>query len=283
MQLNKLILFIWVSLFSQYTTAENLSYYGDHFYEKVRDYSESGQLKKKIYMILSSTHTLRHNKPDLISPHCSTQKDCFSHKLHNYRDARIFLFGQLHLSEDSQGQYILDVYCQLDIRNSMLDPNKPLGVGKIPDPKIINAEHTWPQSRFSNTFSRRLQQSDLHALFPALSRVNNLRSNLDFNEVNQIQSQICDASKKGTSLRLAGNFFEPPDQHKGNVARAIFYFSTRYQLPIRDEIEMILRKWHIQDSVDKQEKLRNEKIFQFQKVRNPFIDHAWLVDYIKDF
>ena len=41
-----------------------------------------------------------------------------------------------------------------------------------------------------------------------------------------------------------------------------------------------LLKWHTLDPVDKAEKLRNERVYEIQKNRNPFIDNPEWVGYI---
>ena len=93
-----------------------------------------------------------------------------------------------------------------------------------------------------------------------------------------------------------GNFtdddsYEPRDAVKGDVARMIMYMSVRYEgndgfadLELNDQVDngeqpfmgrsSVLLQWHAQDPVDEAEKNRNQVIFdQFQKNRNPFIDH----------
>lgn len=77
--------------------------------------------------------------------------------------------------------------------------------------------------------------------------------------------------------------FEPSDAVKGDVARAMFYFSVRFQLTIDDVQENILRQWHENDPPDEFEIWRNDAIFEIQKDRNPFIDKPELVGNIADF
>ena len=79
------------------------------------------------------------------------------------------------------------------------------------------------------------------------------------------------------------NYFEPPQRHKGNVARALFYFSVRYRLAISATQEAHLRAWHRKDPVDESEKNRNDLVQEIQGNRNPFIDFPHLVDSIDDF
>ena len=77
--------------------------------------------------------------------------------------------------------------------------------------------------------------------------------------------------------------FEPPVEHKGNVARALFYFAVRYDMRIAAHEEFFLRQWNVIDPVDDEEIARNNEIERLQGNRNPFIDDAALVELIEDF
>ena len=77
--------------------------------------------------------------------------------------------------------------------------------------------------------------------------------------------------------------YTPPVPHRGNIARALFYFSMHYNLPISKAEETILREWNKNDPVDANEIRRHEGIAKYQKVRNPFVDHPELADRVSDF
>lgn len=77
--------------------------------------------------------------------------------------------------------------------------------------------------------------------------------------------------------------FEPSDTVKGDVARALFYFSIRFKLNIDTHQEDALREWHKMDPPDEFEVWRNEEIFKLQNDRNPFIDKPELTENISDF
>ncbi len=77
--------------------------------------------------------------------------------------------------------------------------------------------------------------------------------------------------------------FQPPEEHRGNVARAMFYMSVRYWWQIPDLMEDTLKQWHVDDPVDAAEEARNGRIRLIQGNLNPFIEDPNLVDLIADF
>ncbi len=143
---------------------------------------------------------------------------------------------------------------------------------------IINVEHTWPQSRFSRQYPKGTQKMDLHHLFIANSKVNNSRANYEFGEVERERQALeCDDSKLGYDY--AGHLvFEPPDTHKGAVARAIFYFAVRYDMAISPAQRQVLQQWNHEFPVTQEEHWRNDRIEALQGNRNPFVDDASLAD-----
>lgn len=200
----------------------------------------------------------------------------------SYREAREKLFNQIDLKQDANGSYFVDVYC----REKFYHYKKGESVGtKIPDAKFMNCEHTWPQSMFSRSFPSELQKTDLHHLYPAGSRINSERGNYPFAEINTDGGTTCAqfASKGKAESTQEGTYFEPPLEQKGNVARSMFYFSTRYKIAIDAVQEYYLRQWHILDPVDAEERARHEKIAKIQKNRNPYIDDPGLVNQVLDF
>lgn len=201
------------------------------------------------------------------------------HKSFSYKQARRYLFGHLHLEKESGAYFVQDVYCEQKISSEF-----GVGPNQIPDYKVINCEHTWPQSRFNNSMSINAQKTDLHHLFPTDSRANSSRSNILFGEVRgRDVHENCSSSQRGQDVISRGTSFEPPPTHRGNVARALFYFSVRYKTPISQDEETHLRKWHLDDPVDQDESDRNENIYELQGNRNPFIDEPSAVDDIEDF
>ncbi len=196
----------------------------------------------------------------------------------SYKEARTYLFGQIYLEENAGKYFVTDVYCQKEFGEST-----GVGPGKIPDHQALNCEHTWPQSRFNSRENKTTQKGDLHHLYPADSRANSTRGNIPFGEVNGEEVTGCPLSERGDDIYTGISSFEPAKYHKGNVARALFYFSVRYRIDIDDSEEVFLRQWHKDDPVDADEIKRHEMIYDIQGNRNPFIDEPSLVDQIDNF
>jgi len=258
------------------------SYYGREFYESIRSGLKNEALKQVLHSILSQVHSKGPEDAfDQVGQGCV--KSCYQHISIGYHKARIFLMGNFYLSKQNGEYAVKDVYCEKLIPESEFRGHKP-GPNQLPDNRVINAEHTWPQSKFTGKFSKEMQKSDLHHLFPTDSEMNSTRSSYPFGEVVQDSQELkCREARLGSVIESRGIYFEPPDSHKGNVARALFYFSVRYRLNIDPIQEKYLRSWHLKDTPDDEELRRNEEIHALQGNRNPFIDHPELVDLIFDF
>lgn len=220
-----------------------------------------------------------HNK-DTLNTAISTNKNI------TYTQVRDIIFKSLYLKKDAKGYFIHDIYCSKDFYSDSFVHGDAPSPTTVPAPDIMNIEHTWPQSRFSLQFNKDQQKTDLHHLFPSNSETNATRGNFMFAEVNgEDDVRNCETAAMGSNVR--GNdgktYFQPPKEHRGNVARAIFYFSVRYRLTITPNEEIFLRKWHKEDPIDAEEVSRHEEIYKIQKNRNPFIDFPELVDQIADF
>ncbi|GAB4369774.1 MAG: hypothetical protein Kow0042_11630 [Calditrichia bacterium] len=202
-----------------------------------------------------------------------------------YSQARIFMFTDLDNHNDSVTCVYTGYRIFLDHTSS--DPiQQALAAG-------INTEHTWPQSLGATGQAK----SDLHHLFPTRDFVNADRGNDPFSEIpdaetdrwyrlNLYQSSIPTAyieeySEKDFDLSR----FEPREDHKGNVARAMFYFYTMYKdqanaqdptyFPLQKET---LRAWNTLDPVDSLEIQRTLRIAAQQDGKpNPFILDTTLI------
>jgi endonuclease I len=200
---------------------------------------------------------------------------------HSYSKARKMIMQKIHLNEDSNGYFVLEVYCKNKYRTKV-------GPNSMPNHTAINVEHTWPRSRFGErkgSSKFRTQEADLHHLYPSDSVANSTRGNFKFTQFPGSEPGLrsCPSSKRGRISGMGEQGFEPPENHKGNVARALFYFAVRYDMKIEQHEEMFLRQWNIVDPVDSAEIERNDKIQELQGNRNPFVDDPQLVDLITNF
>lgn len=133
----------------------------------------------------------------------------------------------------------------------------------------VNTEHTIPQYFFNQNEP---MKSDLFHIYPVSAKLNGNRGNSPYGDA---------------IAGLAGRWEPPLDEYKGDIARSYFYFATRYKNQINSwgndfdmfsynnlsswAITMFLR-WHEDDSVSQKEIDRNNKIYNIQNNRNPFID-----------
>ena len=237
----------------------------------------SDELKHAIFDLSEKIHVIHVSENDVLADVCPLSSRCYSQKINfTYEEARKIMFGELFLEKFGQEKYsITDVYCNIHV-----DETKGVGPGRIPNPNYLNCEHTWPQSKFSKKFPSELQKTDLHHIFPSDMRANSTRNNFPFGDVvrGQVTHSQCLDSKIGESSELGSRVFEPPHEHKGNVARAIFYFSTRYKMPIDKSEAKYLKIWNEEDPVDAAEIKRNDRIMELQGNRNPFIDYPELIN-----
>jgi endonuclease I len=155
----------------------------------------------------------------------------------------------------------------------------------------INCEHTVPQSWFSQAVRMR---SDIHHLYPTYDTWNNLRGSDPFAEIPDATTQtwmrLLVSQNTIPTTNLAewsedtNTQFEPREDHKGNLARSIFYFYTMHggqpELaatghPTIASIGDInnLYAWHLADPVDAHEIERNRRVAVSQGNYNPYIEH----------
>ncbi|MEF9476647.1 endonuclease [Chryseobacterium sp. 1B4] len=159
-----------------------------------------------------------------------------------------------------------------------------------------NREHIVPQSLFNQASP---MVADIHFIRATDGKVNGMRSNYPFGKVGSASFTSQNGSKLGTSASsgYSGTVFEPIDEFKGDVARMIFYFVTRYQSKLSTfssgnmlgssafpglqtwELNVLLA-WHNQDPVSQAEIKRNNASYTFQGNRNPFIDNPSYVNLI---
>lgn len=262
------------------------AYYGQDFYNELAQGNLKNQiLKDKLNAILKKVHIGHPDDYDEISESCPSKAKCTQFKKFSYNEARQFLFGQLHLEASPKGGYQLrTIYCEETLDSSSFGRKGGPGPGRIPDSTLVNTEHAWPQSKFNRAEPINTQKTDLHILYPVLTYVNTIRGNRPYGEVQDPLPSPCPDVKVGRISEDSSNiYFEPAAKERGNLARSLFYFSVRYKNAIDKIQEAYLRKWNHEDPVSEEEKERNDKIYDFQGTRNPFVDHPDLSDLISDF
>jgi len=180
----------------------------------------------------------------------------------DYKDARYIMFAHL----DNVNGSVCGVYSGTCIRTK-----------GIPNHRYYNTEHSWCQSWGAVGIAK----SDLHHLFPVKANLNSKRNNFPFCEVSY-------ASWEGYGSAFGKSYsrtscFEPPQWHKGELARSMFYFAVRYSKRIDSEQEKFFRKWNKENSVSDKEHYRNIDIEKYQGNKNPFVLYPEFADLIYDF
>lgn len=185
-----------------------------------------------------------------------------------------------------------------------------------PEGTCYNREHLVAQSFFDDTATNPMK-NDAHHVLPSDSKVNGWRNNFPFGVVDvSAGSNPCNSGASNTpcystngslkgnnknsgySAGFSATVFEPINEFKGDVARAFFYFVTRYETQMNafysnpantSEVKAmfdgsndkafsntfleILKQWHILDPVSPKEIAVNNAIYTYQGNRNPYIDH----------
>lgn len=150
----------------------------------------------------------------------------------------------------------------------------------------INAEHSYPQSMGAGNGAPR---SDMHHIFPARVLVNGDRGSLPYAEIadnitdfwykNNIRTTNIPSTDIDAYSEKVDGFFEPREEVKGDIARAIMYFFTMYNQQANSananffpsQVE-VLCDWHYADPVDQKEWERSQEIANYQSNKaNPFV------------
>jgi endonuclease I len=185
-----------------------------------------------------------------------------NHRAMGYQDAKSYMYAAVDQVPAPQRRGatagVLDHYSYIFIAgqggngNIYLENGDENRDGLAKD--FINCEHTWPQSFFNKVDP---MVSDLHHMFPTLSKPNAMRSNYPFGM--STGRQVVYSTATGSKLAvidktgkmapqeivrimnlpyeqqphdvIKNNFdivFEPLNAQKGNTARAMMYFYLRY-------------------------------------------------------
>ncbi len=236
----------------------------------------------------------------------------------NHNDQGYSGLWTTYLTSDRDHQYenddtVLDVYSEnptgVDPYNFTYPTNQCGAYSS--EGGCYNREHTVPQSYFGTSVQP--MYSDAHFVLPTDGKVNGWRDDHPYGLVAST-SNPCNAGATNTPCytmngsKLGNNInsgyasgysqkvFEPVNEFKGDIARNLLYFVTRYEDQLTgfyssttSEAKVmfdgtsdhsysstfinILLTWHIQDPVSAREIERNNAIYARQNNRNPFIDH----------
>ena len=203
----------------------------------------------------------------------------------SYKASKSFMYATADNTGCNGGPGIITAYSELCVKGTGGDGNSYKEQGDANSDGVagdfVNAEHIWPQSYFGSALP---MVADVHHLMSTLSVPNGRRGNLKF----AVVSKPTYTTSSGSKLGKEG--FEPDNEVKGNVARALFYFIVRYSdKNIRQGMDYnsfwtknvpMLLEWNRMDPPDALEKRRNDAVEKFQGNRNPFIDNPSLADTI---
>ncbi len=190
----------------------------------------------------------------------------------------------LYSTIDNDGLELSCIYTDFTVT---LDPNEDPSVSAFSGG--INAEHVYPQSLGAGDEPAR---SDLHNIFPSKVNVNESRGSCPFGEIVDSDTEKWFYLNTQLSSIPTSNIdfysekdeedcvFEPREDSKGNIARAVFYFYAIYQSIADDNFfhlqKEVLLQWHFADPADEAELRRNNLIAAEQGNENPFISDATL-------
>eukprot|EP01134_Creolimax_fragrantissima_P000645 CFRG0645T1 len=200
---------------------------------------------------------------------------------YTYNTARDFIYSSL----DNVDGVLRGVYTNFPV-NVAQDSLTPRADAYAQD---INAEHVWPQSRGATGYAK----GDVHHLFPSKVGVNAARGNNPFGEIDdETTTKWFLGSEQLASIpssdideysEYVSDMFEPREDRKGDVARAVFYFYTMYneQEDFDRSFFNVQQKtmcdWHAQDPPSEVEKARNVNIAaSLQGNENPYISNPEL-------
>lgn len=239
------------------------------------------QLKSQLHKIIDDHRVIKYTQ--------SGNNDWYDHENMDVWEALVFADSACALDQPFCGEVQL---LYLNETRHISQANRGSGANDSWD-----REHVWPKSR---GFKNQSQDgySDLHHIRPADRNINGKHSNYGYDEGGEpVMDKLVggDTVLSGAYLDKLGKSFEPTNRAKGQVARMLFYMAVRYEigdnggselmpdLILRDHNDKVkepwigdlctLLNWHERYPVTPFEQRRNDRVFEIQKNRNPFIDH----------
>lgn len=242
-------------------------------------------LKSQLKTIISANHTALSYTPGLWNLYSNTaSNNGFRDRYYENDNTILDIYSEKPLTTDPYTYTVISDQCG----------------NYSSEGDCYNREHLIPQSYFDQNAPMR---TDAFHVWPSDGKVNGERGNLPFGEVASASYTSQSGTKRGTSAvqGFSGTVVEPIDEFKGDIARAYFYFATRYEDFMDDfytdhpnaEIKAmfdgstdktfssnfldVLYQWHLQDPVSARETDLNNYIYSQQGNRNPYIDNAQYV------
>ena len=238
-------------------------------------------MKKIIYIFLSLIFTQEEIAPNLHSNELLEyiQNNYTTPSVQSYDNARDILYEDI----DNNNGAVYCIYSNYSVQLNGSDPSTHLYDNGM------NCEHLWPQSLGANASP---MKSDMHHLRPCKSNINSTRGNKAFKDINDNVTETWFWLNYTSSTIPTNNIneysenhdtgFEPREDNKGDIARAIFYFYTIYQNVADDNFfnsqKDILYQWHNEDPPNNLEINRTWNIANYQNnIPNPFIIDQTLI------
>lgn len=204
----------------------------------------------------------------------------------DYGNARDTMYRNVDARNDT-------LYCVYTGYSVYLPPGEDPTTAAFENGTGINTEHTYPRAKGAEAPT---PEADMHHLFPTRAAVNAARGNFPFADIppNQVNSWYYldqqQSNTPGSNIalysRVGDQVFEPRDDHKGDVARAMFYFYTVYQQEANaadpdffEQQRVTLCQWHYSDPVSEKEWNRTHAIAPYQEGKaNPFVLDCTVAD-----
>jgi deoxyribonuclease I len=133
--------------------------------------------------------------------------------------------------------------------------------------------HNRMQCRESRNEKFIRMEADLHNMYPVAQSVITFRNNFEFGLINGEDWRFDDCD-----LEWKSGVIEPRQIARGNIARAMLYMHSRYNIPVDGKSLLMLKMWNKIDPPSKQEMMRNNMIERLQGNRNPYIDSPALAE-----
>ena len=114
----------------------------------------------------------------------------------------------------------------------------------------------------------RYMQADMYNLFPAIGSVNAARKNYNFAMLGDVKSMF-----GSCSVKIQNRKVEPPELARGQIARTYMYMDLVYpRYKMSPQQHKLMKTWDKEYPVTEFECVRNKRIYQIQKNRNPILD-----------